>query len=265
MTEQGNSALHSTYRWHTFDRRISRHKLKVYYSQGRNQRALLWFVVGILILPLAYGQFITAARSPVGFAVVTALALVTAHGLRVGIENVWRFWRTTEMNNRPPAGRVEKIVGMENVVHGRDPAVVVDGQVAVNAPVLLHDQSTTPERVYASTRIGIWNAGQFFHLDSPGYDVSILYLDGILARASADGEGAVRSLVVTDIHELTHWALDATGNAQVPTEHSPQWNEVIGREVDYVRNDQNRTIPPESDSVTGPPEPTHSVGGDMDG
>ena len=139
-----DGALHPTYRWHTFDRRISWHKLKVYYSQGRNQRALLRFAVGVMILPVAYGYFITASRSPVGFAIVAVLAFITARGLRAGIETIWLFWRTTEMNNRPPAGHVEAIAGMEDVVHGRDPAVVADGQVAVNAPVLLHDRTTTP-------------------------------------------------------------------------------------------------------------------------
>lgn len=237
MSERHNGALHSTFRWHTFDRRISWRKIKLYYSQAHNQRALLWFAVGVVILPLTYGSFIAVPRTLFEFVVVSILVLVTVHGLLAGVENVWRFWRTTEMNNRPPPTRVEDITGMDDVVHGRDPAVVVGGQVAVNAPVLLHDQTTTPERVYASARTGVWGAGQFFHLDSPDHNVSILYLDGILARANADGEGVVRSLVVTDIHELTHWVLDADEHARVPTGHSSQWNEVIGREVDYVRSD----------------------------
>lgn len=240
-------ALHPTYRWHTFDRRLSWHKFKIFYSQGRNQRALLWFAASIVVLPVAYSYFVTSARTLFGFAVVAALMLITVHGLRAGVKNVWRFWKTAGMNNPPPPTRTEDTTGMDDVQYGHNPVAVVDRQVALNARVMLNDRTTTPQRVYACAGFGSFG-GQFLQIAPPGHEVSILYLDVILARARANDEGAVQSLVVTDIHELAHWALAPKENQRLG-EHSPQWNEVIGREVNYVMDDKNRGIP------TGPSEP----------
>jgi hypothetical protein len=236
MNERHNGALHPTYRWYTFDRRISWRKFKLYYAESHNQQALLRFAVGVILLSVAYRYFIIAPRTLFGFAVVGLLALLAMRNLGRGIANFRRFYRADGMNHYPPDRRHGAPHGL---ISGWSPASITDGKVAVNAPVVLHDQTATPERVYAVTKqrrptVG----GGFARPESSNHEVVVHYLDGILWDVDTDGEGAVRSLAITDIHELTHWALDDEENEKLRDDH-PQWDEVIGREVDYVTRTNN--------------------------